>query len=81
MSGVEEGGAMMAKDVVCGMDVDTKQPAARHEYRDRTYYFCSLACLRRFEADPAHYADPRAARQDATHQLTVQPSEGGPCVR
>jgi P-type Cu+ transporter len=71
----------MARDVVCGMEVHEQQAVARREYRDRTYYFCSLDCLRRFEADPAHYADPRAAQEDATRQLTVQPSESGPCVR
>jgi YHS domain-containing protein len=71
----------MAKDVVCGMEVDAQQSAAKTEYRNRTYYSCSLNCLRRFEADPEHYADPRAAQQDATHRLTVQPSESGPCVR
>jgi YHS domain-containing protein len=71
----------MAKDVVCGMEVDEQQATARREYQGRTYYFCSQNCLRRFEADPAHYVNPRTAQQDATHQLTVQPSESGPCVR
>jgi YHS domain-containing protein len=52
----KKGGRIMAKDVVCGMEVDEQRAAARREYRDRTYYFCSLDCLRRFKADPAHYA-------------------------
>jgi YHS domain-containing protein len=63
------------------MEIAGQQAAARHEYRDRTYYFCSLDCLQRFEAEPARYADARAAQEDATRQLTVQPSEDGPCVR
>jgi Cu+-exporting ATPase len=71
----------VAKDVVCGMEIDGKQAAARREYKDRTYYFCSLHCLQRFEAEPAHYANPRVAQEDASRQLTVQPSEDGPCVR
>jgi YHS domain-containing protein len=71
----------VAKDVVCGVEIDGQQAAARREYRDRTYSFCSLDCLQRFEAEPAHYADPRAAQEDASRQLTVQPSEDGPCVR
>jgi P-type Cu+ transporter len=71
----------MAKDVVCGREIDGQKAAVRREYRDRTYYFCSLNCLRRFEAEPEHYADPRAAQEDATRRLTVQPSEDGPCVR
>jgi YHS domain-containing protein len=71
----------VAKDVVCGVEIDRQQAAARREYRDRTYYFCSPDCLQRFEAEPEHYADPRAAQEDATRRLTVQPSEDGPCVR
>ena len=51
----------MAKDVVCGVEIDGQQAAARREDRGRTHSFCSLDCLRRFEAEPAHYADPRAA--------------------
>lgn len=34
----------MAKDVVCGMDVDEKTAAAKSEYRGTTYYFCSASC-------------------------------------
>jgi YHS domain-containing protein len=71
----------VAKDVVGGMEIDGQQAAARRQYRDRTYYFCSLDCLWRFEAEPAHYADPQAAQRDATRQVTAQPSENGPCVR
>jgi YHS domain-containing protein len=70
----------MAKDVVCGMEVDEQRAAGKSEYQGRTYYFCSPGCQQRFAADPARYADPRTAQQDATHQLTIQPGEGGPCV-
>jgi YHS domain-containing protein len=71
----------MAKDVVCGMEVDEQQAAGRREYQGRTYYFCSPSCQQRFEDDPRRYADVRTAQEDATHQLTVQPGESGPCVR
>lgn len=70
----------MAKDVVCDMEVDEQQAARKTEYQGRTYYFCSPGCQQRFEDDPRRYADPRTAQEDATHQLTVQPSESGPCV-
>jgi P-type Cu+ transporter len=72
---------MVAIDPVCGAELDGQQTAWRSDYQDRAYYFCSADCKRRFEGDPARYADPRTARQDATRQLTVQPHEGGPCVR
>jgi Cu+-exporting ATPase len=71
----------MAKAVVSGMQVDEQGTARKSEYEGRYYYFCSPPCQQRFEADPARYSDPRTAHQDAAHQLTIQPSEGGPCVR
>ena len=33
----------MAKDLICGMDVD-EETALRSEYKGQTYYFCSPAC-------------------------------------
>lgn len=46
----------MAKDPVCGMDVEEKKAAAKVEYKGQTYYFCAEACKRAFERDPAKYA-------------------------
>jgi len=34
----------MAKDPVCGMEVDEKTPAATSEYKGKTYYFCDPGC-------------------------------------
>jgi YHS domain-containing protein len=47
----------MAKDPVCGMDVD---PAAQHksEHQGQTYYFCAPGCRRASESDPKKYLDP-----------------------
>ena len=70
----------MAKDLVCGMEVDERRAARKSEYKGRTYYFCSPGSQQRFEEDPARHTDPRTAQEDATRQLTVQPGEGGPCV-
>jgi YHS domain-containing protein len=75
------GEPIMAKDPVCGMEVDEQRAARQNEHQGRTYYFCSPGCQQRFEEDPTRYSDPRTARQDATRQLTVQPGKGGPCVR
>jgi YHS domain-containing protein len=78
----ERGGELiMAKDPMCGMEVDEERAAGKREYQGRIYYFCSSDCQQRFEEDPTRYADPRSAQQDATRQLTLQPGEGGPCVR
>ncbi len=48
----------MAKDPVCGMDVDPS--TARHtcEYQNKTYYFCAPGCKKSFESEPGKYLDP-----------------------
>ena len=45
----------MAKDPVCGMEVDENQAAAKVEHMGKTYYFCSLGCKTAFEKDPHKY--------------------------
>ncbi len=45
----------MAKDPVCGMDVDEKTAAATSEFQGRTYYFCAAGCKRAFDKEPAKY--------------------------
>lgn len=45
----------MAKDPVCGMDVDEKNAAATAEHEGKTYYFCSQACKEAFVKDPHKY--------------------------
>ena len=49
----------MAKDLVCGMDVDEKKAAAKSEYKGKTYYFCALGCKKAFDANPEKYAGGR----------------------
>ena len=46
----------MERDVVCGMQVDPAKAAGKSEYNGKTYYFCSPACKRKFDANPAQYA-------------------------
>ncbi len=47
----------MAKDPVCGMEVDEKKAAAKSEYKGKTYYFCALGCKKAFDANPAKYIE------------------------
>jgi Cu+-exporting ATPase len=47
-------------DPVCGMTVDPGKSPHRHEYRHKTYHFCSTRCLGKFAADPAKYLDETA---------------------
>jgi Cu+-exporting ATPase len=45
----------MARDPVCGMEVDEKTAVATSEYKSRTYYFCATGCKKTFDADPEKY--------------------------
>ena len=46
----------MAKDPVCGMNVDEKKAAGTAVHEGKTYYFCSAGCKATFEKAPAKYA-------------------------
>ncbi len=46
----------MAKDPVCGMEVDPKKAAGKSEYRGQTYYFCAPGCKNEFDEYREKYA-------------------------
>jgi YHS domain-containing protein len=48
----------IAKDPVCGMDVDTTTSKISLEYEGKTYWFCGKGCLLEFRDDPERYLDP-----------------------
>lgn len=50
-------GKTMAKDPVCGMEVDEAKAAASTEYKGQTYYFCAAACKERFEKEPESFLE------------------------
>ncbi|MFH0848202.1 MAG: YHS domain-containing protein [archaeon] len=45
----------MAKDLVCGMNVEEKNAKFKSDYVGSTYYFCSASCKEDFDKNPAHY--------------------------
>ena len=45
----------MARDPVCGTEVDEDNPPATSQYQGNTYYFDSLECKRDFDKDPEKY--------------------------
>jgi YHS domain-containing protein len=47
---------MMAKDLICGMDVDEKTAKYKTTHKGKTYYFCAPGCQKTFEANPEKYA-------------------------
>ncbi len=46
----------MAKDPICGMEVDPNRAAGSSTYGGKTYYFCALSCKNTFDKNPAKYA-------------------------
>ncbi len=47
----------MAKDPVCGMEVDPSNAAAKTVYKGTIYYFCSPQCKTAFEEKPDFYLE------------------------
>lgn len=45
----------MAKDPVCGMDVDEGTAKFESEYQGTKYYFCAPGCKTAFDEDPEKY--------------------------
>ena len=45
----------MAKDPVCGMEVDEKKAAAKSQHMGKTYYFCAPGCKKAFDSNPGKY--------------------------
>jgi YHS domain-containing protein len=51
----------MAKDPVCGMEVNPEIAQAQglaSEHQGETYYFCGKGCKLDFDEDPSKYFDP-----------------------
>ena len=55
--------SFMARDQVCGREVDERAAVARTEYAGDTYYFDSEECKNKFEADPESYVSRTDASQ------------------
>jgi len=45
----------MAKDLVCGMEVDEKTAKYKTTHMGKTYYFCAARCKEAFERNPRKY--------------------------
>ena len=45
----------MARDPVCGMEVDPSKAAASSTYGGTDYYFCSVPCKKSFDKDPDRF--------------------------
>ena len=47
----------VAKDPICGMEVDPKKASAQSQHEGKTYYFCAKSCRETFEKDPKRYVE------------------------
>lgn len=56
----------MAKDPVCGMDVDEKTAAGQSVYKGQSYYFCSPGCKKSFDANPEKYLNKQTTSKPKT---------------
>lgn len=45
----------MAKDPVCGMEIDEHKAVGTSVYHGVTYYFCSAHCKSAFDREPEKY--------------------------
>jgi len=52
---ITEGGARMAIDPVCKMEVEESGAAATSEYKGEKYYFCAAGCKKAFDENPEKY--------------------------
>ncbi|MGH8068537.1 MAG: YHS domain-containing protein [Candidatus Entotheonellia bacterium] len=64
----------MAKDPVCGMQVDEQTAIATSAYQGQTYYFCAKACKTAFDREPAQYLGRRGEAHDGRGVLYGEPS-------
>ena len=51
----------MAKDPVCGMEVEEKKAAATAAYQGRTYFFCAPSCKATLQMAPGKYVGAEKA--------------------
>jgi Cu+-exporting ATPase len=47
----------VAKDPVCGMNVDPPKAVAQSQHNGKTYYFCSQGCKQTFDQNPTQFKD------------------------
>jgi len=76
----------MAKDPVCGMEVNEKEAVASSLYKGRKYYFCAEVCKQKFDENPEKYVKPEEGVAEEVgkdeKQRELKPSdEDGPGLK
>ena len=66
------------KDPVCGMNVDPESAKGVSEYKGTKYFFCSVKCKTKFDANPSQFVGrekpaPKAASADIEYTCPMHP--------
>jgi L-lactate dehydrogenase len=61
----------MAKDPVCGMEIDEGKARHRTPHRGENYFFCSEDCKVKFESNPEKYSDTVENEVSKTRKVVV----------
>ncbi|HLJ61061.1 MAG TPA: XdhC family protein [bacterium] len=60
VEGVVAAAETVARDPICGMDVEIASATYRSDVGSRSFYFCCARCKRVFDKDPARYVEGAA---------------------
>lgn len=71
----------MAKDPVCGMDVDPHTAKHNAVHEGHPYYFCSAGCRTKFVANPTKYLEKSAANASGLPAGTIYTCPMHPQIR
>ena len=74
-------GASVAKDPVCGMDVDPHATKHTAHHGGRVYYFCSASCRDKFMASPVQYLPAGKAHAERVPEGTIYTCPMHPEIR
>jgi Cu+-exporting ATPase len=61
-------------DPVCGMTVKPEAAAGSFDYDGQTYFFCSMHCLEKFQADPQSFLSKEQPSDVRPVSIQVQPA-------
>jgi len=70
----------LAKDPVCGMNVDPTTAASTVTHGGKTYYFCSRGCGEKFKAEPENFLSPSAPSTSTQPPAASMQSKPTPAV-
>jgi Cu+-exporting ATPase len=73
--------AEMAKDPVCGMNVDPAKASHHIDFEGKAFHFCSAGCRAKFDADPERCLRPQAAPAHAASPVATYTCPMHPEIR